>query len=192
MASECSTSHMTPHMYWFLFTRTGSHHSPWNYGYCQYAHHHGPRFSIRYHSVKTLKVRSREVSKPRDWFMFLASLWNCWQRRLGSTAADVPLKFQSDGTISNPNLAASRLHRILRWDVLSGSIGYWNGSQAVSWWAVNCESARRFRSVSFMNVVSGVSGKKYRYQLFNATIRHPTSQTYTYHQNWTRSAKHLG
>ena len=30
MASECSTSHMTPHIYWFLCTRTGSRHRPWN------------------------------------------------------------------------------------------------------------------------------------------------------------------
>ena len=30
MASECSTSHMTPHIYWFLCTRKGSRHGPWN------------------------------------------------------------------------------------------------------------------------------------------------------------------
>ena len=30
MASECSTSHMTPHIYWFLSTRTGSRHRLWN------------------------------------------------------------------------------------------------------------------------------------------------------------------
>ena len=38
-------------------------------------------------------------------------------------------------------------------------------------------------AVSFMNVVSGVSGvsdRKYGYQLFNATMRHPNSETYTY------------
>ena len=41
-------------------------------------------------------------------------------------------------------------------------------------------ASRGFRSVSFINVVSGVSDQKYRYQLFNTTIRHPTSLTYTY------------
>ena len=30
MASECSTSHLTPHLYWFLCTRTGFRHRPWN------------------------------------------------------------------------------------------------------------------------------------------------------------------
>ena len=30
MASEFSTSHMTPHIYWFLCTWTGSRHRPWN------------------------------------------------------------------------------------------------------------------------------------------------------------------
>ena len=30
IASECSTSHMAPHMYWFLCTRTGFRHRLWN------------------------------------------------------------------------------------------------------------------------------------------------------------------
>ena len=30
IASECSTSHMAPHIYWFLCTWTGSHHGPCN------------------------------------------------------------------------------------------------------------------------------------------------------------------
>ena len=36
----------------------------------------------------------------------------------GSSAADVPVKFQSDGIIQTANLLASRLHKILWWDVL--------------------------------------------------------------------------
>ena len=39
--------------------------------------------------------------------------------RFGNTAAEVPIKFQSDRTILNRILAASKLHTILRWDVLS-------------------------------------------------------------------------
>ena len=35
-------------------------------------------------------------------------------RHLGSAAAEVPVKFQSDWKSVNPNLAASRLHEILR------------------------------------------------------------------------------
>ena len=49
------------------------------------------------------------------------SFWIFWQRCLGNTAAEVPFKFQSNGTILNTNLAASRLHGILWWDGLSGS-----------------------------------------------------------------------
>ena len=37
-----------------------------------------------------------------------------FDRHLGSTAAEVPVKFQSDWKCLNPNLAASRLHEILR------------------------------------------------------------------------------
>ena len=37
-----------------------------------------------------------------------------FDRHIDSIAADVPVKFQSDRTIINTNLAASRLHEILR------------------------------------------------------------------------------
>ena len=40
-------------------------------------------------------------------------------RHLSSTTAEVPVKFQSDCTIPNTNLMASRLCKILQWDVLS-------------------------------------------------------------------------
>ena len=36
-----------------------------------------------------------------------------FNRYLGSGAADVPVKFQSDGNSLNPNLAVSRLREIL-------------------------------------------------------------------------------
>ena len=36
---------------------------------------------------------------------------------LGSAAAVVPVKFQSDWKSLNPNLAASGLHEILRWGI---------------------------------------------------------------------------
>ena len=42
-----------------------------------------------------------------------------FDRHIGSTAAEVPVKFQSDRTILNTNLAASRLNEILRKDVFS-------------------------------------------------------------------------
>ena len=40
----------------------------------------------------------------------IVSLWNL----TGTAAAEVPAKFQSDWKSLNPNLAASRLHEILR------------------------------------------------------------------------------
>ena len=42
-----------------------------------------------------------------------------FDRHIGSTAAEVPVKCQSDRTILNTNLAASRLYEILRKDVFS-------------------------------------------------------------------------
>ena len=62
--------------------------------------------------IRHLIVRSCEVSKPRDCYLsYLIVL--TFDRRLGSTAAEVPDKFQSNRTILNTNLAASRLHEIL-------------------------------------------------------------------------------
>ena len=42
-----------------------------------------------------------------------------FDRHIGSTAAEVPVKFHSDRTILNTNLAASRLYEVLRKDVFS-------------------------------------------------------------------------
>ena len=42
-----------------------------------------------------------------------------FDRDIGSTAAEVPVKFQSDRTILNTNLAVSRLYEISRKDVFS-------------------------------------------------------------------------
>ena len=46
------------------------------------------------------------------------SLWNLTATWARTTAADVPVKFQSDAIIYTTNFAASRLHEILKWDVL--------------------------------------------------------------------------
>ena len=42
-----------------------------------------------------------------------------FDRHIGSNAAEVPVKFQSDRTILDTNLATSRLNEILRKDVFS-------------------------------------------------------------------------
>ena len=55
-----------------------------------------------------VKFRGREIGCYNDRFALK------FDRQLGSTAAEVPLKFQSDWKSLNPNLAASRLREILR------------------------------------------------------------------------------
>ena len=72
-----------------------------------------PRAPSQY-PKRRLSVRSRKVSKPRDCRIALK-----FDRHIGSNAAEVPVKFQSDRTILNTNLAASRLYEILRKDVFS-------------------------------------------------------------------------
>ena len=54
------------------------------------------------------KSRSREIGCFNDHIALI------FDRHLHSTAADVPAKFQSDWQSLIPNLAASRLHEILR------------------------------------------------------------------------------
>ena len=55
-----------------------------------------------------VKSRSREIGCYNDHIALK------FDRHLGSVAAEVPVKFQSDWKSLNPNLAASRLHKILR------------------------------------------------------------------------------
>ena len=50
-----------------------------------------------------------------------------FDRHIGSSAADVPVELKSDTIIQTTNLAALRLHEILRYDVED-----WNGSKAGS------------------------------------------------------------
>ena len=54
----------------------------------------------------------------------VSELQNMDLRRLGSSAGDTPVKFQSDRIIWTTNLTASCLCEILRLDVLSTV--YWN------------------------------------------------------------------
>ena len=61
----------------------------------------GPLFTI-------VKSRSREIGCCNGRIALK------FDRHLGSNAAEVPAKFQSDWKSLNPNLAASRLHEILR------------------------------------------------------------------------------
>ena len=75
----------------------------------------GARLNIRkdVFSYNLVKSRSHEIGTI-----------NCrialkFDRHIGSTAAEVPVKFQSDWTILNTNLAASILYEILRKDVFS-------------------------------------------------------------------------
>ena len=55
-----------------------------------------------------VKSRSREIG-GLNFHIALK-----FDRHIGSNAAEVPVKFQSDRAILNTNLTASRLHEILR------------------------------------------------------------------------------
>ena len=55
-----------------------------------------------------VKSRSREIG------CYNARIAPNFDRHLGSSAAELPVKFQSDRKSLNPNLAASRLNKILR------------------------------------------------------------------------------
>ena len=55
-----------------------------------------------------MKSRSREIGRYNDRFALKLD------GHLGSTAAEMPVKFQSDCKSLNPNLVASRLNEILR------------------------------------------------------------------------------
>ena len=58
-----------------------------------------------------VKARSREIGSYKDRIALK------FDRHLGAAAAEVPVKFQSDWKSRNPNLVASGLNEILRWDV---------------------------------------------------------------------------
>ena len=64
-----------------------------------------PWVSFQY-PIRRLIVRSREVSKPRDWYFKLLYRFGIWQAH---RQYDVPVKLQNDSTILNTNLPASRL-----------------------------------------------------------------------------------
>ena len=70
----------------------------------------GPLFTKRQDVLppNLVKSRSHEIG------CFNGRIALKFVRHLGSSAAEVPAKFQSDWKSLNPNLAASRLHEILR------------------------------------------------------------------------------
>ena len=70
----------------------------------------GPLFTKRLGVLppNLVKSRSREIGCYNDRIALK------FDRHLGSTAADLPVNFQSDMKSLNPNLAASRLDEILR------------------------------------------------------------------------------
>ena len=55
-----------------------------------------------------VKSQSREIGCYNDCIALK------FDRHLGSAAAEVPVKFQSEWNCKNPNLGAPRLHDILR------------------------------------------------------------------------------
>ena len=64
-------------------------------------------------SQASFRVISLSLEATRLGVLMIESLWK-FDRHLGSAAAEVHVKLQSDWRSLNPNLAASRLHEILR------------------------------------------------------------------------------
>ena len=77
-----------------------------------------PSWAPSQYPKRRLSVRSRKISKPRDLYLDCPIALK-FDRHFSSSAADVPVKFQSDTTIESTNLVASRLYEILRKDVFS-------------------------------------------------------------------------
>ena len=64
-------------------------------------------------SCRTSLRISRKGSMPRDWGLNILIALK-FDRPLGSSAAEMPVKFQNDTVIRTSNLVASRLHEIWR------------------------------------------------------------------------------
>ena len=183
IASKCSTSHMAPHIYWFLCIRAGSRHGPWN--------------SLPLYLGETIGV---QPASPRQlaldftscyWFSpchirfacqnFICQHWSITEttvkKHLSASILFDPQAYSSAiFSVVNwyipTSLRDSRLFHILTSFVLSMLV-----ASAVSW-AVNRGPSHKlwtrleenrhvpilfypFRSASSPNVVSGVSGRKY-------------------------------
>ena len=81
---------------------------------------------MRWYAYHAYVAERKEIKEGREDLVKSRSheigTLNCrialkFDRHIGSTAAEVPVKFQSDRTILNTNLATSRLFEILRKDV---------------------------------------------------------------------------
>ena len=106
----------------------------------------GPRLNIR------KDVISQDLVKSRS---HVIGTLNChialtFDRHIGSNAAEVPVKFESDRTILNTNLAASRLYEILRKDVFSDI-------ETGPWW---------FGAVALRVAVSWLSGLRFITEIY--------------------------
>ena len=95
----------------FVFSWTPSSSSPY---IIRYGNLPGSR------ELDLMKSRSREICSLNHRIALK------FDRHIHSGAAEVPVKFKRDRTILNTNLAASRLHEILQYDVLSDNVtGPW-------------------------------------------------------------------
>ena len=77
-----------------------------------------------------------------------------FDRHIGSTAAEVPVKFQSDRTILNTNLAASRLYEILRKDVFSD---FETGPSFSSWCLARPQVQLAYKRIDLMRLLYDLS-----------------------------------
>ena len=111
-----------------------------------------------------VKTQSREIGSL-NYCMALK-----FDRHIGSNAADAPVKFQSDWTVLNTNLAALRLHKILQKDALLDiETGLWFSSTSIcADWPIDVDVAMTlnvwfwsalFRIVPWAGAVKLLSGQ---------------------------------
>ena len=184
---------MTLHICWFLCTWTGSHHGPWN----TLVLYLGETIGVQPTSIRRL---TQDFYKLLSVFAMLHTphmpklcMPTFGNRRNNSKTAPISLYCVRLPSLRQPEFVCISAS----FRALNTCVTYWITSLFHIWtifvhvgptsmlinrpshgpWTVNVSG--RFLCVSFpvsnTNVVSGVSGRTYSYQLFKATIRHPTS-----------------
>ena len=163
--NEVRSAKFGPKMH--LSTRTWSHHEPWN----SLLSYLGETIGVQPASTGRLALDfTRRYRFSPYYIRFTCRHFIC---KHSST---------TETTVKPPSLA-----------FIAFCFQYWESSSsftsAIFFSAINTyvtqhrivcfTSLTRFRSVSSPNVVSGVWGRNYWYQLFKATIRHRTSETHT-------------
>ena len=185
IATECSTSHMAPHVYWFLCMRTGSRHGRWNIG-------------IQPASTRQLALDFTSCYWFSPYYIcfacrnFICQHWSITEitvkkRLLASILFDPPACSSAIFSVVNTYVITG-FSSVPHPNMLRACRSSLCSSQPVSChgpWTVNAslEEIGTYLSYPIYSVALHLQtwslsiGQKI---LFKATIRHRTSQTHTY------------